>query len=71
MYIYKPHGDYFFGPETNRLKEGAYTHKAHVLHSKDLFDFGVDEEKQITTLNSHAPEIFKDEEGQWFISSVE
>ena len=51
--------------------QGAYQHKTYVYHSRDLFDFGVDEEKEITTLKSHAPEIFLDEEGQWYISSVE
>jgi arabinan endo-1,5-alpha-L-arabinosidase len=50
---------------------GAYQHKTYVLHSEDPLDFGVDFEKQITTLNSHAPEIFQDEAGQWYISSVE
>lgn len=50
---------------------GAYQHKTYVLNSTDPFDFGVDTEKRITTLNSHAPEIFQDEEGDWYISSVE
>lgn len=50
---------------------GAYQYKTYVLLSDDLFDFGIDTEKQITTLNSHAPEIFQDEDGQWYISSVE
>ena len=50
---------------------GAYQYKTYVLNSEDLLDFGMDAEKQITTLNSHAPEIFQDEEGQWYISSVE
>jgi len=51
--------------------QGAYQHKTYVLHSKDPLNFGVDADKQIATLNSHAPEIFQDEEGQWYISSVE
>ena len=51
--------------------QGAYQHKTYVYHSHDLLNFGVDGEKEITTLNSHAPEIFQDEEGQWYISSVE
>jgi arabinan endo-1,5-alpha-L-arabinosidase len=50
---------------------GAYQHKTYVLLSEDPLDFGVDTEKQITTLNSHAPEIFQDEDSQWYISSVE
>lgn len=49
---------------------GAYTHKAHVYISDDLTDFGTDDEKEITILNSHAPEIFQGEDGQWYISSV-
>lgn len=50
---------------------GAYQHLTYVLQSDDPFDFGTDDEKQITTLNAHAPEIFQDEKGQWYISSVE
>lgn len=50
---------------------GAYQHKTYVLQSDDPLDFGTDEEKQIATLNSHAPEIFQGEDGQWYISSVE
>ena len=51
--------------------QGAYTHKAYVYNSDDLSDFGIDDEKEITVLNSHAPEIFQGEDGQWYISSVE
>lgn len=51
--------------------QGAYTHKAYVYSSKDLSDFGVDAEKEITVLNAHAPEIFQGEDSQWYISSVE
>jgi len=51
--------------------QGAYQHRTYVYHSHDLLNFGVDEEKEITILKSHAPEIFQDEEGQWYISSVE
>ena len=50
---------------------GAYQYKTYVLNSEDPMDFGTDAEKQITTLDSHAPEIFQDEDGQWYISSVE
>ncbi|WP_157961122.1 family 43 glycosylhydrolase [Lutibacter citreus] len=52
------------------ILQGAYTHKAYVYLSDDLNDFGTDNEKEITILNAHAPEIFKDENGQWYISSV-
>ena len=48
--------------------QGAYQHKTYVYQSYDPLDFG---NEAITTLNSHAPEIFQDEEGQWYISSVE
>lgn len=49
---------------------GAYTHKAHVYTSNNIMDFGTDNEKEITVLDAHAPEIFQDEDGQWYISSV-
>ncbi|NQV35447.1 MAG: hypothetical protein HQ515_22330, partial [Phycisphaeraceae bacterium] len=51
--------------------QGAYQHKTYVLHSDDVLNFGTDGEKQVAILNSHAPEIFQDGEGQWYISSVE
>ena len=51
--------------------QGAYQHVTYVLHSEDPYDFGKDRARQIATLNSHAPEIFQDESGAWFISSVE
>ncbi len=51
--------------------QGAYQHKTYVFQSDNLLDFGVGDEKRITTLNSHAPEIFAGEDGQWYISSVE
>jgi len=50
---------------------GAYQHKTYVLQSDDPLDFGADDEKQVAILNAHAPEIFQDEGGQWYISSVE
>ncbi len=51
--------------------QGAYQHVTHVYRSDDLHDFGIGSEKEITKLNAHAPEIFKDEQGHWYISSVE
>ena len=51
--------------------QGAYQHKVYVYHSDDLTNFGIGNEKEITTLNAHAPEIFEDENGQWYISSAE
>lgn len=50
---------------------GVYQHKTYVLHSEDPLNFGVGTEKKLATLNSHAPEIFQGEDGQWYISSVE
>ena len=50
--------------------KGAYQHLTHVHQSDDPFNFG-DEAKRLTTLKSHAPEIFQGEDGQWYISSVE
>lgn len=50
--------------------KGAYTHVTNVYNSNDLMDFGTDNDKQITTLNGHAPEIFKGEDNQWYFSSV-
>lgn len=51
--------------------QGAYQHKTYVYQSNELLKFGVGDTKEITTLKSHAPEIFQDEDGQWYISSVE
>lgn len=50
---------------------GAYQHKTYVLKSDDIYDFGKDTEKSVATLNAHAPEVFQDEDGQWYISSAE
>lgn len=50
---------------------GAYQHKTYVLQSDDITNFGKNDEKQITVLDSHAPEVFQGEDGQWYISSVE
>ncbi|WP_083634273.1 family 43 glycosylhydrolase [Saccharicrinis aurantiacus] len=49
---------------------GAYTHNAHVYASDNINNFGTDNEKEITILKAHAPEIFQGEDGQWYISSV-
>ncbi|MGJ8680531.1 family 43 glycosylhydrolase [Paraglaciecola sp.] len=51
--------------------QGAYQHTTYVLNSNDPMNFGVGDEQQITTLEGHAPEIFQDEDGDWYISSVE
>ncbi len=54
------------------LKEIAdgYQHKTYVYATKDLKQ-GFDSRKLLTTLNSHAPEVFQDERGDWYISSAE
>ncbi|WP_158969826.1 family 43 glycosylhydrolase [Paraglaciecola sp. L3A3] len=51
--------------------QGAYQQTTYVLNSNDPVDFGLGDEKQITTLQGHAPEIFQDENGDWYISSAE
>lgn len=50
---------------------GAYQHKTYVMQSDNIYDFGTDHEQTVAQLNGHAPEIFQDEDGQWYISSVE
>lgn len=47
--------------------QGAYQHKTYVYQSDDLYQFT----NQITIVDAHAPEIFQDEAGDWYISSVE
>jgi beta-fructofuranosidase len=49
--------------------QGAYQHITYVYESEDPFRFDAD--KEITRLNAHAPEVFQDEEGDWYISSAE
>ncbi len=48
---------------------GAYQHKTYVFQSDDPLNF--DRENEVAVLNAHAPEVFQDEAGDWFISSVE
>ncbi|MGJ8724028.1 MAG: family 43 glycosylhydrolase [Roseibacillus sp.] len=47
--------------------QGAYQHKTYVYMSRNPLLF----EQQIAVLDAHAPEIFQDEVGDWFISSAE
>lgn len=47
---------------------GAYQHITKVYQSDDIFNF---DNKPITEINAHAPEIIKDEDGDWYISSAE
>ncbi len=49
--------------------QGAYQHETYVYQSDDPLDFG--RRTAVTQLKSHAPEVFQDEAGDWFISSVE
>lgn len=49
--------------------QGAYQHKTYVYQSDDPLTF--DLENEVAVIDAHAPEIFQDEEGDWFISSVE
>jgi arabinan endo-1,5-alpha-L-arabinosidase len=47
--------------------QGACQHKTYVYVSDDPSHF----ESRIAVVDAHAPEIFQDEGGDWFISSVE
>ena len=49
--------------------QGAYQHVTYVYQSDNPLKF--DFKGQVTTLNAHAPEIFRDEDGDWIISSAE
>jgi arabinan endo-1,5-alpha-L-arabinosidase len=49
--------------------QGAYQHITYVYQSDNPLKFDV--KNEVTTVNSHAPEIFQDEKGDWYISSVE
>lgn len=48
---------------------GAYEHRTWVFQSDDLTCF--DGRREITTLDTHAPELIQGEDGQWYISSAE
>jgi beta-fructofuranosidase len=48
---------------------GAYDHQTFVYRSSDPLDFK--EAPCVEELKAHAPEVFQDESGDWFISSVE
>ena len=49
--------------------QGAYQHKTYVYQSDDPLKFEM--KNRVAVLDAHAPEIFQDEAGEWFISSVE
>ncbi len=49
--------------------QGAYQHVTYVYQSDDPMKFPTAQE--IARLAAHAPEVFRDEQGDWFISSAE
>lgn len=49
--------------------QGAYQHQSYVYRSDDPLQFDV--AKEVAQLESHAPEVFQGEDGQWYISSAE
>ncbi len=49
--------------------QGAYQHKTYVYQSDDPLKFSRD--RKIAVLDAHAPEIFQNEAGDWFISSAQ
>ena len=51
------------------MSDDAYQHITSVFHSRDPLDFH--DREPIAYLKAHAPEIFQDEHGDWYISSVE
>lgn len=48
---------------------GAYQHKTYVFQSDDPLRFEL--KNQVAVIDAHAPEIFQDEAGDWFVSSAE
>ena len=52
-----------------RELDGAYQHVTYVFQSDDPWQFDAD--RELTRLNAHAPEIFQDEQGDWYISSAQ
>ena len=48
---------------------GAYQHITYVFASGNRLNFA--DRQPITTIDAHAPEVFQDEQGDWFISSAE
>jgi len=47
----------------------AYQHITYVYQSDDPYHFDV--KNEVATLEAHAPEIFQDEDGNWYISSAQ
>lgn len=48
---------------------GAYQHATYVFRSDDPFSF--DGRREWCRVKAHAPEVFRDERGDWYISSAE
>lgn len=48
---------------------GAYDYRTYVYSSKDPMNFN--DSSLVTELRAHAPEVFCDSEGNWYISSAE
>jgi beta-fructofuranosidase len=53
----------WYGNRDYQEIQGAYHHRTYVNQSDSLLNFGVGDEKEITTLNADAPEIFQGENG--------
>lgn len=48
---------------------GAYDYRTYVHRSENPFD--IQNSTPVAELKAHAPEVFQDEDGDWFITSVE
>lgn len=49
--------------------QGAYQHVTYVYQSDDPLVYDVD--REVTRLQSHAPEVFRGEDSRWYVSSAE
>lgn len=49
--------------------EGPYDHRTYVYCSEDPYNFK--DSPLLTEIDAHAPEIIRDEDGSWYITSVE
>jgi beta-fructofuranosidase len=57
----------FDGLWDGKTVQGAYQHLTRVYQSDNPLEFA----EEVAELRSHAPEVFQDKQGQWFISSAE
>lgn len=67
--VKKNEGFYLFWTPWPWSNGKAYEHETRVLFSKDPLCFKP--EQEIACLDAHAPEVLKDKDGNWFISSAE